>query len=308
MATKDKTFVNFTAEQAAQYATGRGPSYPDELYQTIAEYHKGEFRLLIDVGTGPGKVLFDFLPWFEQGIGCDTSIQMIEQAKKDAVIRDPAKKSSFVVCGAESCAKALPEGEQGKADVITVAMAAHWLEMPAFYTSASEALRSGGTLAMWTRSSLYCHPATENAAAIQEVMSDFEDNILRPYHTASTLLTRGAYDDLPLPWTIEGFESEFQKDHFVRKDWDRGGVPSTPPLADGTPGPYLQQTEVSLEQLEKGLGTASSVIRWRQAHPEQAYGEEDPVKLTMKRMREASGGKEKLVLTGSLNLLMMRKA
>jgi hypothetical protein len=46
MASKDKTFVNFKAEQAAQYAEGRGHSYPKPLYDAILEYHQGPREVL----------------------------------------------------------------------------------------------------------------------------------------------------------------------------------------------------------------------------------------------------------------------
>ena len=307
MATKDRTFVNFTAEQAAQYASVRGTSYPPELYQAIFDYHDGERNLLLDVGTGPGKVVFDLMPHFKHGLGCDASVQMIEQAKKDASRRDISEKTRFVVCAGEDCVKALPEGEQGTFDVVTVAMAAHWMDMPGFYASAAKALRPGGTLAIWTCSSIFCHPSTPNAVAVQEALSDLEDGLLHDYHTPSNHLSRNAYMELPLPWTMDDPNPGFSESSFIRRDWDRGGVPSAPPLADGSPGPFLTQKEASLEEFEMAVGSGSSVIRWRKANPEKAYTEEDIVQLTIRRVHERSGGRESFFLSASFSLLLMRK-
>lgn len=47
MALKDKTFVNFTPEQAAQYAEGRGFSYPKPVYDAILDYHQGARDVLL---------------------------------------------------------------------------------------------------------------------------------------------------------------------------------------------------------------------------------------------------------------------
>lgn len=58
MNSKDKTFTNFTPEQAAQYATNRGDAYPKQIYEAIIEYHQGEQKTALDVGTGPGKVVW----------------------------------------------------------------------------------------------------------------------------------------------------------------------------------------------------------------------------------------------------------
>ncbi len=307
MASKERTFTHFTPEQAAQYASGRGSSYPQELYDTILSYHQGERNQLLDVGCGPGKVVFDFVSSFKHGIGVDSSVSMIEQAKKDAVNRGVSDKTQFFAYTGEQCDRPLNEKQAEHADVITVAMAAHWMDMPAFYKAAEGALTPGGTLAIWTCSSLYVHPSTPNANALQEALYDLEDGMLSPYFHAGNVLTRNAYETLPLPWTIEGFESSFEKGSFVRKDWDRHGVPSAPDKADGTPGPYMMYEDVQLTYLERGLGTASAVIRWRDANPTKAHTEEDPVAITMKRLRERSGGSESLLISPSVSLLLMRR-
>lgn len=304
MTTTEKTFFKFTAEQAAAYASGRGGSYPLPLYEHLLNYHQGARNLILDVGTGPGKVLFDLLPHFASGIGTDSSPGMIAQAQYDAAARGLADKARFLVYSGEESDKAVVPPD--RADVITVAMAAHWIDMPTFYTAAARALRPGGTLAMWTCSSYYVHPSEANASLIQAALYDLEDGMLAPYRHAGNVLTRNAYDALPLPWTIEGFESAFEKASFERRDWDRGGVPSAAAQADGSPGPFLKHEEEKLVDLEAGLGSASMVVRWREANPDKALTDEDPVVITMKRLRELSGGRDRLVLSPSFSLLLMR--
>ena len=307
MATKDKTFVKFNAEQAQQYATGRGFSYPPELYQAILDYHEGPHDLLLDVGTGPGKVVFDMLQSFKEAIGCDTSTGMVEQANKGAIQRGVDSQTRFVEAAGEKCDEAVSDTEKGKVDVIAIAMAAHWLDIEAFYAAAARTLRPGGTLAMWTCSSMYVHPSNPNAAEIQKAMNHLENDLLLPYHTPSNFLSRTGYDTLAMPWDLPSTTSLFSKDTFSRVEWDRGGVPSAPNNADGTPGPFLAHRETTLEALTAGLATASSVIRYRDDHPDKANTDDDPVILTMNKFKELLGGRDRFVVSPSVHLLLMRK-
>jgi len=307
MSAPEKTFTNFTPEQAAQYAQGRGTSYPSEIYQAILAYHQGERKSLLDVGTGPGKVVFDLLPYFIHGIGTDSSAGMIGQSKKIATERGLADRTSFVTAPGESCDKALAKTKLGSVDVMTVAMAAHWLNLPAFYAAAARSLRPGGTLAMWTASSLFVHPSEPQAQQLQEILFDLEIRMLRDYHEPRNALSRNAYEDLELPWGKSEEGSTFDKASFRRQDWDRDGMPSAPSLPDGTPGPFLSQEEESIDDLEKGLGSASSVIRWREENAEQAFTPRDPVVLTCSRLRQVLGGKTSMLVSPSFSLLLMRR-
>ena len=271
------------------------------------DYHEGPHDLLLDVGTGPGKVVFDMLSSFKRAVGCDTSVGMVEQAKNGALKRGIDDRTRFVECAGERCEHAVLEAEKGHVDVITIAMAAHWLNIETFYESAAKTLRRGGTLALWTCSSLYVHPSTPNATAIQKAMDELENVMLMPYHTASNLLSRSAYDKLALPWDLAKSTDCFDKSTFTRKEWDRGGVPSAPPNADGTPGPFLAHRETKLSHLTAALATSSSVIRYRKDHPDKAHTEEDPVVLTMNRVKKLLGDKDSVVVTPSMHVLLMRK-
>ena len=306
MPAKESTFTTFTADQAAAYATGRGSSYPPALYQRILEYHSNRPRdTVFDVGTGPGKVVFDLLPFFQHGQGCDTSPQMIEQAKKDSEKLGFTTQTRFAVAGGENCADAFP-GEP--ADVMTVAMAAHWFDMAEFYASAARALKPGGTLAMWTCSSTYCHPSIPNYQAIQTILHDLEDGMLAPYTTPGNILSRNAYEGLRMPWDHAQTKELFDQASFVRVDWDRDGVPTAPPLEDGSPGPFLFGAEETITQFTTAVSSASMVIRWRAASPDKAHTDADPVNITARRLREATGGEEALVMAPSLTLLLLRRA
>lgn len=76
------------------------------------------------------------------------------------------------------------------------------------------------------------------------------------------------YDHLPLPWNIPHPipSSILPESQFLKLDFDRDGVFSDPASDDFFDG----GREVTLKQVEKELGTASMITRWREAHPEEA--------------------------------------
>ncbi|KAI6881371.1 UNC-50 family protein [Hortaea werneckii] len=320
----DTTFRNFTAQQAAEYASGRGGSYPEPLYETILDFHQGKRDLCMDVGTGPGKVVWDLLNYFTHCIGSDASEQMIQHAKQEALSRHVAHRTTFLPIEAEHCGDpALLHHagfEPNTIDLITVATAAHWFHFPAFYLSAAQALRPGGTLAIWTTSSYFCHPSVPGHREIQSLLNTLEDEMLGPYMTPGNRLARRCYDHLPLPWTplatsaaMGGGVAQnpsaafFDEATFERKHWDRDGVPSGPPLSDGSPAPYLFEREVDLHADVKGFSSSGPVIRWREANPEKANTDQDPIRVIAQRLKQVVGEQTKLVLAPSCTLLLFRR-
>ncbi|RMX98289.1 hypothetical protein D0867_12491 [Hortaea werneckii] len=320
----DTTFRNFTAQQAAAYATGRGGSYPQPLYETILDFHQGKRELCMDVGTGPGKAVWDLLPYFSHCIGSDASEQMIERAKQEARSRDLTHRTTFLTSEAEQCGDVALLRQAGfepnSIDLITVAMAAHWFQFPAFYLSATQALRSGGTLAIWTTSSYFCHPSIPGHRDIQTLLHTLEDEMLGPYMTPGNRLARGCYDHLPLPWSsvppsaaTDGEDAEnpsaafFDEAAFERKHWDRDGVPSALALPDGSPGPYLLGREVDLHGGLQGFDSSAPVIRWREANPEKAKTDLDPVRVIADRLMQVVGEQTKLVVAPSCTVLLFRR-
>nr|POF02204.1 putative s-adenosylmethionine-dependent methyltransferase crg1 [Quercus suber] len=309
MSSREETFRTFTPQQAADYAQGRGGAYPSPIYSSILGFHNGPQKLVLDVGTGPGKAVWDLLGFFDRAIGCDVSPEMISQAIKDATAKGVADRARFHIAGGEDCVSVLTPEEIGTVDVITVAMAAHWLDLPAFYASAAKCLRPGGTLAMFTCSSMYIHPSHAKHKEIQAILSELEDGELRFYMKPGNILARSGYREIVLPWTSNLSAAEmFDKSSLQRVDWDIDGVPSAPPLEDGTPGPFMWGSPTTLAQMEAALGSASAVVRWREANPGKAGTSEDCVRLTMTRLRDVIGNDEhEIKLSPSTSLVQMRR-
>ena len=180
-----------------------------------------------------------------------------------------------------------------------------WFDMPRFWASAARVLRPGGTVAMWCSKANTVHPSTPNAAAINAATGKIEEESLAPFFEAGNWLTRNLYSTIGLPWTVTPPAAGFDETSFYRREW---GV-------DGNEDSFFENKKMVLDMdtMEKMLGTASPVTRWREANPELA-GTEDEVIRRMRReverlLHEAGVEKGKEVVRGGEAgvLLMVKK-
>lgn len=178
--------------------------------------------------------------------------------------------------------------------------------MPRFWPSAARVLRPGGTVAMWCSKANTIHPSTPNAAAINAATKKIEEESLAPFFGAGNQLTRNLYSTIGLPWTVTPAVAGFDEAAFYRKEW---GV-------EGNEDSFFENRKMVLDMdtMEKMLGTASPVTRWREANPELA-GTEDDVIRRMRReverlLHEAGVEKGKEVIRGGEAgvLLMVKKS
>lgn len=193
--------------------------------------------------------------------------------------------------------------------------------MPKFWASVARVLNHGGTVALWSRASLFCResltllaialagmsmcidvvdPDTPNAARVQETMLRLEREHLAPYELPGNRLTREGYANLLLPWTCDPAVEGFSQAGFTRLEWDRDGHLSDPDHF------FLGDRRMTLTQAEQHLGTSSMVTRWREANPQLAGTDKDVVKIMTRDMREAMG-REDLVVGSSCHLLLFKK-
>lgn len=108
------------------------------------------------------------------------------------------------------------------------------------------------------------------------------------------------YDDLELPWTVDPAQDDFPRDMFQRFEWDRNNV-----LSNGNDF-FVGSRHVSVDALAAALGTASSVTRWREAHPDLAGAERDCVVELAAKMRAVVGDRPVRV-GGAAAILLFRK-
>jgi SAM-dependent methyltransferase len=219
----EKTFRSYTHEQGTNYAQSRRGYHPS-LYQTIVNHHTstgGQLTALLDVGCGPGTVARSLAPHFAHAIGLDPGEGMISTARSLGGVSSTSSPIRFEISTAEDLGRDLsPPIADSSIDLITAGTAAHWFDMTRFWPRAAQVLKPGGTVALWTSSSIRVSPSMPNAAAIQAAIDEHEEKHLKPFFEPGNLLTRNLYATLPLPWTLVEPVREFDEATFFRKEWN----------------------------------------------------------------------------------------
>ena len=314
---KDPTFRNYSSDNATAYAKYRSGHNPI-LIDTILAAHKAEnlggTSILVDVGCGPGTATRSLAPHFDQVYGLDPGLSMIKAASLLGGQTRSGHSITYAVCSAEDIDMELVKfGVQpGTVDLITAATAAHWFDLPKFYTSAARTLKPGGSIAFWCGGSLYTSPETPNVKKVQILLDKFELEILKPYELPGNRLCRELYETLGLPWTlgVDGFDVQ----SYIHRTWNKHGA-----FDESIEGGFLKRMEQDWNTLEKGLGTASMVTRWREAHQEQLEnGElEDCVTVLMREVENSvnegmqrgdEGYHDRMVVGTAMGLTMWRKS
>ena len=310
MSTGGETYRAYTNAQGDSYAAGR-PGYAPALFTSIIDHHMdtgGQLDTVVDVGCGTGQATLDLCPYFAKAIGLDPSEGMIKSARASA--KSASSSAQFDVSAGEDIGSDLkPPIADGSIDLLTAATAAHWFDMARFWASAARTVKAGGTVALWARTAMTIDPEkTPNGTAIRAVVDEV-DRELMPFDRRGSILTRDLYVDLPLPWTLDTPVEGFDKASLVRREWNKAREYYE---ADQKEDLGLGAT-VTAEQFASLVNTNSSVIRWREAHPEKAGTEEDLVasmKSQIERLlAEAGEDPGARVLKGgvAMVLLMIKK-
>ncbi|KAG5555837.1 hypothetical protein RHGRI_006477 [Rhododendron griersonianum] len=147
--------------QAKNYAESR-PTYPEELYEFIASKTPNH-DLVWDAGTGSGQaaksnsysfsycfsyvfVLFMFLILQFEEVGTDTSQEQLDYAPKLPNVRYQRTPPNIPMSELESSV-----APSGTVDLVTIAAALHWFDLPTFYQQVKQVLKKPhGVIAAWT--------------------------------------------------------------------------------------------------------------------------------------------------------------
>ncbi|HEX2190266.1 MAG TPA: class I SAM-dependent methyltransferase, partial [Longimicrobiaceae bacterium] len=136
-----------------------------------------------DCATGSGQAALGLAEHFARVAATDASAEQVAHAQ-------PHPRVEYRVAPAERC------GLPGRsADLVTVAQALHWFDLPAFHREARRVLRPGGLLAAWG----YGNPVLPDAA-LDDVLADFYDRVVGPYWPPERRLLLEGYASVPFPF------------------------------------------------------------------------------------------------------------
>ena len=195
MSVSEGTFRDHFSGHAADYANAR-PHYPAALFDWLAQ-QCGQPDLAWDCGCGNGQASKALSARFAQVYASDPSAEQIAAA-------EPAANIRYVIEAAERCGLA-----DASADLITVAQAMHWFDVPRFQAEARRVLRPGGVIAAWTYAQSRVSPA------VDAPFDRLHDELLEDWWPDGRLHVIDGYANLPF-----AFERIADVPAFVmRCDW-----------------------------------------------------------------------------------------
>jgi SAM-dependent methyltransferase len=172
---------NFST-QSNFYAKFR-PDYPAELFDFILD-NTEERRTVWDCATGNGQAAKVLAKHFSSVFATDISQKQLDNAvKADNIfyINCPAEKTAF---------------KDQFFDLITVAQAAHWFDLDAFYKEVKRVAKPNATLAIWGYGTLRFDMDKE----IDRRMWDFYTNTVGKYWDFERSHIDAEYKTLPFPF------------------------------------------------------------------------------------------------------------
>ena len=180
-------FADHFSTQANAYAAFR-PSYPDELgaWLTTLISPTGQACTQVwDCATGSGQAATMLARHFDRVVATDASAAQIEKA-------EAADCVEYRVAPAD--ASGLPDQS---CDVVTVAQAAHWFDLPPFYKEVRRVLKPGGVIAVWSYALLESRHEPLDAALLQ-----LQSVRLGSYWPPGRELVEDHYESLDFPFEL----------------------------------------------------------------------------------------------------------
>ncbi|MDR2249737.1 class I SAM-dependent methyltransferase [Acinetobacter sp.] len=173
-------FKDHFSNNSDRYAAYR-PSYPIDLVDELAHFCPAQQRVL-DCGCGTGQLSVLLAERFDEVIATDASATQIEKAKmREGVIYRTAL--------AEESGLA-----DGTVDLITVAQAAHWLDLDKFYQEVNRVARPNAIIALITYGVLHVE------GAVDTLIQQFYYKTIGQYWPEERKHVEDGYRNLPFPF------------------------------------------------------------------------------------------------------------
>jgi SAM-dependent methyltransferase len=174
-------FKDHFSSASDRYAAYR-PDYPAALFAWLAAQCAGHDSAW-DCATGSGQAALGLAPYFRNVIATDASAEQIRHA-------GPHPRIDYRVAPAEASGLA-----DRSVDLVTVAQAAHWFDLPRFYAEVSRVLKPGGVVALWGYGRMVL------PGEMDVPFNRFYAETVGPYWPPERALIDDAYRSLDLPFT-----------------------------------------------------------------------------------------------------------
>ncbi|CAH8315382.1 unnamed protein product [Eruca vesicaria subsp. sativa] len=174
------------------------PTYPGEWYSKLAAL-SNHHHLAWDAGTGNGQAAVGIAEHYDRVIATDVSETMLNLGKPHPKVTYHHTPSSMT----EDETVDLIGGENS-VDLITVATAVHWFDLPKFYAIANRLLRKpGGIIAVWSYN-------TDMAVSpeFDSVMARFNEKTTPYWKFPECRYFVDGYKSLPFPFENVGLGLE----------------------------------------------------------------------------------------------------
>jgi SAM-dependent methyltransferase len=198
---KMEEFKDHFSDVARKYAEFR-PCYPRALFEWIASVAPRRKRAW-DCATGNGQAALLLADFFEEVVGTDASPEQVANAPRTENVR-------YAVATAEN--SGLPSKSF---DVITVAQAAHWFDLPKFYAEAQRVLRPDGILVLW------CYGWFRfGHGELDRLLAEYYHDVVGPYWPPERRYIEQDYRTLEFPLTefaapVFNMEAEFSRERLA---------------------------------------------------------------------------------------------
>lgn len=180
VATGPADFRDLFSGHADLYAAAR-PAYPAALFEWLAGLVAPR-RLAWDCATGNGQAAMGLARWFDAVVATDASEGQLAHATPH-----PAIEYRLALADRSGLAA-------GSVDLVTIAQALHWLDLPAFYAEVRRVGRPGGVLAAW------CYVLPEVDGGVDAVVHHIYRDVVGPYWTPERRLVEEGYRTVPFPF------------------------------------------------------------------------------------------------------------
>ncbi|KAE8098658.1 hypothetical protein FH972_016703 [Carpinus fangiana] len=175
-------------KQAENYAEGR-PCYPPELFDFIASKTPSQ-DLAWDVGTGNGQAARSLAGIYKNVIATDASPKQLSLAPRIPNIRYQHTPPTMSIAELEHNVAA-----ESSIDVVTIAAALHWFDLPNFYQQVKWVLKKPrGVIAAW------CYTVPKVNDSVESVFQPFYNTAVEPYWKPVRKLAEEKYRSIHFPF------------------------------------------------------------------------------------------------------------